>query len=246
MSWSAEHRPWPPPRRPWIMFQRWQDLLFAHWPVPAESLRPLIPSGLELDTFAGQAYIGVVPFRMSGIRVRFFPPIPGLSAFPELNVRTYVKADGKAGVWFFSLDARSAIAVATARRFFHLPYFNAEMALEDGSEWITYRSRRTHQGAPPAAFRGRYRSISPVYTAEKGSLDHWLTERYCLYTANRRGRLLIGEIHHAPWPLQRAEAEIEDNSMARSHGIILPESEPLLHFVRALPVRVWGLQVHPH
>ena len=147
---SSTHRPWPLPSRPWIMRQKWHDLLFMHWRIPPQTLRPLIRAALEIDHFEGSAWLGIVPFRMTGVRLRGTPGIPGLSAFPELNVRTYVSAGGKPGVWFFSLDAASTTAVAAARAWFHLPYFRARMSLEAHGDEIRYQSHRTHRDTPPA------------------------------------------------------------------------------------------------
>lgn len=233
-------RPWRAPASPWVMRQTWHDLLFMHWPVAERDLRPLIPGTLELETFDGEAWVGVVPFRMSGVRLRGLPPIPGLSAFPELNVRTYVRVAEKPGVWFFGLEAASAIAVSAARRWFHLPYFRARMSLEKAGDAILYSSRRTHRGAPEANFRATYRPTSEAFCAQPGTLDYFLTERYCLYAA-ADSRIFRGEIDHSPWPLQPAEAEIETNTMAASHGIALPDAKPLLHFARFQDVKIWGL-----
>ena len=127
MLTDTAHRPWPTPRQPWILGMRWHDLLFMHWPVKSEALRPYIPPALAIESFDGTAWIGVVPFRMSAVVPRLIPPVPYLSAFPELNVRTYVSAEGKPGVWFFSLDAGNPIAVEAARDTFHLNYYNARM-----------------------------------------------------------------------------------------------------------------------
>ncbi|MGH9677887.1 MAG: YqjF family protein [Candidatus Acidiferrum sp.] len=236
------HRPWPLPRGPWIMVQTWHDLLFAHWPVPAEALRPHIPARLEIDTFEGQAWMGVVPFRMSGVRLRGTPAVPWLSDFPELNVRTYVVADGKPGVWFFSLDAANPLAVTIARAWFHLPYFRARMNCGERDGWIHYSSERTHRGAPEAFLHGRFRTIRKPFFAKQGTLEHFLTERYCLYASDGRGRILRGEIHHAPWALQLAEAEFTSNSMAETAGFSLPAQEPLLYFSRRQDVLVWQPQ----
>jgi uncharacterized protein len=224
------------------MAQRWHDVLFAHWRVPPESLRPLIPKGLELDLFQGQAWLGVVPFRMTGVRPRLVPPLPWLSAFPELNVRTYVVAGGKPGVWFFSLDAGNPLAVKAARAWFRLPYFRARMKISEEGDRILYSSVRTHKGAAPAEFGGNYRAAGASFLAARGTLEHFLTERYCLYTADPHGRIYRGEIHHAHWPLQLAEAEIQRNTMAVPLGIHLPEELPLLHFSRRQDVVVWGLK----
>lgn len=221
----------------------WEDLLFAHWPVPVESLRPLIPAGLEIDRFESEAWLGVVPFRMEDTRLRGLPAVPGMASFPELNVRTYVTVGGKPGVWFFSLDAASRLAVRTARTFFHLPYFDAHMTAPTGDDGtITYHSTRTHRGSPAAEFRSRYRPHSEFRPAPPAPLESWLVERYCLYSADRRGRIWRGEIHHPPWPLQRAEAEIETNTMASAHGVTLPDTPPLLHFARRLEVVAWSPQ----
>jgi uncharacterized protein YqjF (DUF2071 family) len=241
-----DHRPWPMPDGSWTMTQRWHDLLFAHWPVPVETLRALVPPQLAIHTFAGQGWVGVVPFRMAGVRPRRLMALPWLSAFPELNVRTYVTAhdpqNPKPGVFFFSLDAANPLAVTIARRWYQLPYFRAQMRFRDAGRHIHYASRRTHGGAPPAEFVGVYGPTGAVTLAQPGTLEHWLTERYCLYTVDSRNRLWRAEIHHLPWPLQPAEAEIQVNTMLAAAGIALPDSAPLLHFARALDVAVWPLQ----
>ncbi|WP_232463391.1 YqjF family protein [Tumebacillus avium] len=230
------HRPYPLPKGPWLMTQTWENLLFAHWPVNAAVLRQLVPATLELDTYDDQAWIGIVPFQMSNIHARGIPPIPGTAAFPELNVRTYVKHGGKAGVYFFSLDAANRLAVATARRFFHLPYFNAEMSVQvDEQSRVNYASRRTHRDAPPAVFQADYRPVSAVWHSQPGTLDHWLTERYCLYTTYQN-TVYCGEIHHLPWPLQHAEAEIRANTMFE-----VPDGAPLLQFAQKLVTLIWPL-----
>jgi len=234
---SVAHRPWPLPRSPWVMAQSWHDLLFAHWPVSATAMRKLVPRGLELDLFDGHCWVGVVPFWMSGVRVRGMPAAPGVSRFAELNVRTYVVCGGKPGVYFFSLDAASRLAVAAARTFYHLPYFFADMRVEADGETIAYRSERLSESGE---FRGRYGPTGPVVLRNSGTLEHWLTERYCLYTVPR-DCVWRGEIHHTQWPLQDAWATIEVNTVAQSAGIELPESTPLLHFARRVDVLIWSL-----
>lgn len=220
------------------MKQVWHDLLFAHWRVPEAMLRPLVPGELELEQFGGQCWVGVVPFRMSGIRVRRTPPLPGLSRFPELNLRTYVTHGGKPGVYFFSLDAANLPAVWAARRFYHLPYFHAEMSCEDSGCQILYSSRRLES---TAEFRGSYRPIAEVRLREKGSLEHWLTERYCLYTTHG-GEIYRGEIHHQPWPLQDAHAHLQVNTVADAAGIALSGPASSLLFARRLEVLIWPLR----
>lgn len=229
------------PDRPWVMSMRWYDLLFMHWPVRANVLRPLIPSGLELDTYEGEAWLGIVPFGMSRVRARLLPPIPGTSKFLELNVRTYVTARGQPGVWFLSLDAANPLAVRVARRTFHLPYFHARMSARNVNESIRYESTRTHRGAPPATFSATYRPTGPATTPAIGSLADFLTNRLCLYSVNSSGKLFRGVIDHLPWPLQPAEAEIQRNEMAEAIGVRLPESSPLLHFAAMLDVTAWRI-----
>lgn len=222
------------------MGQVWHDLLFAHWPYSPELLRPLIPRELELDTFDGQAWIGIVPFRISRLRLRATPALPYLSAFAELNVRTYVISGGKPGVWFFSLDAANAAAVVAARAWYHLPYFRAKMNVREENSTIFYESLRTHRGAIPAVLKGRYQPIAKSFAAAPGTLAHWLAERYCLYAADSSRRIYRAEIHHGPWPLQDADAEFSVNEMTAQLNLALPEIAPLLHFSRLQDVRIWA------
>jgi uncharacterized protein len=224
------------------MAQSWHDLLFAHWRVDAALLGPHVPTALEIDTFEGQAWIAVVPFRMSGVRLRWTPALPWLSTFPEVNVRTYVVGDGKPGVWFFSLDAGNPAAVAIARTWFHLPYFCARMKCHNADGWIQYASERTHRDAPAGILETKYRPAGGIFEAARGTLEHFLTERYCLYAADSRGRIYRGEIHHAPWQLQVAEAEFTKNGMTQAVGLDLPPRQPLLHFARRQDVVAWAPQ----
>jgi uncharacterized protein YqjF (DUF2071 family) len=222
------------------MGQTWEDLLFAHWRAPADALRSNLPTGLELDLFDGEAWIGVTPFRITGLRGRGLPPLPFLSSFLELNTRTYVTADGKPGIWFFSLDASSELAVQAARYGYKLPYFRAEIRSEWTGGWIVYESRRRDPRGAPATFRGSYRPAGELLEADPRSLAHFLTERYCLYTVDE-GRLKRAEIHHEPWPLQPAEATIEENTMP-PRGVELLDEEPLLHFSARQDVVIWPLE----
>ena len=233
---SISHRPWPLPRAPWVMAQTWSNLLFAHWQVPVAQLRELIPPELEIDTFEGSAWIGVVPFELR-IRPRFLPVIPRLAAFPEINVRTYVKANGKAGVWFFSLDATSAVAVRAARWGFNLPYFDARMTCTETDGAIHYDSHRTGTNTV-ADFKGLYEPTSDPFFAQPDSLDAWLTERYCLYATSKSGTISRTEVHHAQWPLQHARCQIELNTMTAPVGLDLV-GEPLLHFAKRIEVVNW-------
>lgn len=226
---------------PWITHQTWHDLLFTHWPVSPAQIAPHLPPGLEVDTFADQAWVGVVPFTMRDVRPRGVPPVPGLSHFPELNLRTYATAQGRPGVFFFSLDAGNAIAVWLARSLFHLPYFDAHFRIRRDGEAIDYASQRTHRQAPAAAFAAIYSPTGPVFTALPGTLEYFLVERYCLYTTGRQGQLLRAEIRHLRWPLQPASATITAQTLTQAAGIDLPNMPPLLHFSRKQEVLVWRL-----
>ena len=234
----AGHRPWSLPNSPWIGVQVWHDLLFAHWPVSFDLLRPLVPPQLELDSFDKQCWVGIVPFHMSGVRARGIPAVPGLSAFPELNVRTYVTLGNKPGVFFFSLDAANLPAVWTARALYHLPYFYARMKAELRGDRIDYSSERL---LTPAVLKASYRPTAPVALRQPGTIDHWFTERYCLYTVWRK-RAYRCEIHHPQWPLQDADADFSANTVATAAQISLPDTRPLLHFAKRLDVLIWPLR----
>jgi uncharacterized protein YqjF (DUF2071 family) len=220
----------------------WRHLAFLHWPVKPAALRALVPGGLEIDTWEGDAWLGLVPFAMESVCPRFTPRIPPISDFPELNLRTYVTVGGKPGVYFFSLDATSPLAVRMARRFFHLPYFDARIECVPEGDSIAYRSERTHRDAPPALLRAEYRPTSPARESKPGSVEYWLTERYCLYAAGPQGAIFRGEIHHEPWPLQSAEAEIEENTVGNLIGLPLEGPPVFAHFASNLYVRAWLIE----
>ena len=208
--------------------------MFAHWPVPVTSILPWLPPGISLDTFSGQAWVAVVPFLMTGIRLRATPALPYLSTTLELNLRTYVTVAGYPGVYFFTLDAASPVAVRIARRFFHLPYFDAHMSCTESQGAFDYKSQRLDA---PAPFHARYHPTGPVACAQAGTLEHFLTERYCFYTTNNSGEILRGDISHQPWPLQPAEADFLENGLTLPWNIELPATPPLLHFAKRLDVR---------
>src|SRR6056297_3257130 len=211
---AVSDRTWPLPRQPWVMRMTWSELLFAHWAVEPDVVASRLPAGVTLDTRNGKAWIGVVPFLMSNIAPRFCPPIPGLSRFLELNVRTYVTVDGKPGVWFFSLDAESRVAVRVARATFNLPYMDAIMSIDRGEVGeIEYKSQRTHRREPTASYDASYSAAGVFDEAPPGSLEHWLTARYCLYSASRRGCIYRGEIDHPPWKLAPASYDERANTM---------------------------------
>jgi len=221
------------------MTQTWRDLLFAHWPIDADRLRPLMPATFELDLFQGEAWLGIVPFQMSNVSLRGIPALPWVSEFPELNVRTYVRVADRPGVYFFSLDAGNPLAVKTARTMLNLPYFSASMKVTPQASGVLYESRRD-DGPSHAELVARYRSIGPPVEPAIGSLEYFLTERYCLYNLDRSGKPYQLEIHHPAWPLQPAEAELVRNTMAEASGILLPDRPPLLHFSERQDMVGWA------
>lgn len=234
------HRPWPAPREPWALRMRWHDLGFLHWRVAAAELQAKLPAGLELDTFEGEAWIGVVPFHMTDVSLRGTPRIRRFADFSELNVRTYVTASGKPGVWFFSLDATQPTAVRLARGLLQLAYLDARIDIRRDGDWVDYTSRRTDPTARPAELVARYRPIGPSTRSRPGSLEQFLTERYCLYAGGgRRGGVRRIEIDHQPWPLQPAEAVVERCTMTEPLGIDLGAEPPLVHFAERLDVVAW-------
>jgi uncharacterized protein YqjF (DUF2071 family) len=225
----TQHRPYPAPERPWTMGQTWQELLFAHWRVAYDELRPHVPERLELEQHDGSAWIGLTPFRVSGLRLRGAPPLPLLSSFLELNCRTYVRAGDRPGIWFFSLDASSRAAVAAARRTYRLPYRHARIDTAGGS----FRAETDAGGV----FRASYHGVGMPASADPATLEYFLVERYCLYAGDGEIR---AEIHHAPWPLQAAEAEVEQRGIAP----VALEGDPICHYARRLDVVVWSPERH--
>ena len=226
---------------------RWHDLLFAHWPITVEALRPLIPSGLEIDTFDGSGWLGVVSFRMSQVGPVGLPTPPILGRFGEINVRTYVTNGGHRGVWFFSLDAASVPTVIGASLWFHLPYRLAAVTCRtdfDGS--ISYRSRRAHPRLGAAGFTARYRPTGPIELADAGTLNAFLTDRPSLFSSDRHGHLYRGDIRHAAWPLQPAEAEIRSETLVAAAGLQRPRTAPVLAFAGTLDVvAAWPSRILP-
>ena len=222
------------------MHQSWGKLLFMHWQLPVEALRPLIPQRLEIDTFEDAAWIGVTPFTVWDARPVFTPPLPWVSEFHEINVRTYVHLDGVPGVWFFSLDANSLVAVTAARAFFRLPYYYASISLEQEGETIIYTSRR-EGGESSAEFNATWTIGADLPQSKPGSLEFFLTERYCLYTSDEE-RLYRCRIFHQPWPLQEAGLSAYESDMVEAAELPTPEGEPLLHCGGPVSVEVWPLE----
>jgi uncharacterized protein len=255
---TAEHRHLRPlpkapaardvPRAPWLMTQTWHDLLFAHWPVSVDVLQPLVPQGVDVETFDGTAWLGVVAFRLSAIRLHGLPQVPMLSGFPEVNVRTYVTYGGKPGVYFLSLDADNPFVTMIARPWFHLAYHNARIEMVRTQGRVDFKSRRNDgedrkdlraRGGTRAEFRASYAPCSGHVRTTPATLEYWLTERYCYYAAGRGSSLYRCEINHPEWSLQTATATIQENTMARSNGVDLPEAPPLLHYARLMKAYIW-------
>jgi uncharacterized protein YqjF (DUF2071 family) len=220
-----------------LLSMRWRDLLFAHWPVDPSTVDAHLPDGVAVDTYGGDAYLGVVPFVMDDIRLRGAPV--GLE-FGELNLRTYVTVDGTPGVYFFNLDANDRIGVKLARTLFRLPYYRAEMTIETTGEGtnreVAFRSRRRTPSASTARFDGRYGPDGDFTTPEQGSLAEFLTERYRFYTTDDSGRVYYGDIDHDPWLLAEAHADIEGNTLFSANGFEHPGGEPILHFAAPIDV----------
>jgi uncharacterized protein len=235
---STAHRPWPMPDAPWLMTQSWNDLLFAHWRVDVAQIRRAVPDVFDLDLFDGAAWLGIVPFYMTNVGIRNVPSLPWLSAFPELNVRTYVRVAERPGVYFFSLDAGRRLAVAGARALLNLPYYVADMTVKRRGELVDYQSVRQSQRS--ADFKALYEPTSTPFVSTADSVEYFLTERYCLYHHDRRERPYRLEIHHRPWSLQRARAEIRTNTMAAASHLTIDGPAALLHFARRQDVVAWA------
>ena len=233
---QTAHRPWPLPPGPWVIEQSWCDLLFAHWPLDLNSVRARVPAALELDSFDGRAWVSVAAFRIDPFRTR---GLPVQLRFPELNLRTYVVKDGKPGVYFFSLDADSRSAVLGARALFRLNYYEAAIAFVAGTHF-DFTSRRLDR--PRANFHAKYRPAGQPTIAGKGSLEEWLVERYCLYAARTSENTFRVDIHHAPWMLQAAEAELNAEELFFAAQLPAPVSPALLHFAARTDVLTWPPQ----
>jgi len=235
-----------PTRRPdarVVQRQSWRELSFLHWRIPVATLRALVPAALEIDTFEGDAFIGLVPFTMTGVRPIWAPPVPGVSNFHETNVRTYVHHEGRdPGVWFFSLEAASRIAVAIARGFWHLPYHYAKMSLDKGADGvIRYASERKSPPPLRAVCNVTARPLSEPKAATPGTLEHFLAERYVLYADTGKGTLRRGRVYHTPYPLQTAEVPAWEESLLAAAGIPRPAGEPLAHYASGVDVEIFDL-----
>jgi uncharacterized protein len=234
---TTGHRPWPLPERPWVAFQSWHRTLFAHWPLAAERLRDLVPEPLAIEEFDDTAWVGLVPFRVTGSRPRSLPSFPPVSNFDEINLRTYVRYGDHAGGWFFSLDASNRLVAAAARSLLGLPYYAADIDVGLDGEGTDFRSRRS-DGA--AEFAGTYRPAGGNEWTEPqpGTIEHFLIERYALFTVSN-GDVKRLDIHHAPWRIAPGEARFEQNTIALTAGIGLPAAPPLCHVAQPQDTLFW-------
>ena len=253
LLYSVEHRPWLPPDSPWLFSQRWNDTLFAHFAMEPAGLRSLVPEALTLDLYDGAAWLTISPYCISHLRLSGVPPLPMLSSFPQVNVRTCVTRDGKPGIFYFSLDAANLSAVWFARVFFRMQYWHASIqvsgatirARKSAENTIHFRSRRLHGPEArngPAIFEAAYSPAGDAAAARPASLDEFLTERYCIYSFHR-GKLYRSEVHRQPWLLERASVEILTNSLADPLGITLPAAPDLCHFVRCNRLLTWAPEI---
>lgn len=242
----TEHRPYPPPGGAWAGFQSWRHLLFLHWPVEGGIVRPYIPDGLELDTFDGQAWISVVPFRIREARARGLPPIPGFSSVDEINVRTYVRnRHGKKGVFFLKIGASKWWVAAGARMIFKLPYLSASISMQSEADRFQLKVSWDHnRGARSVTeqFDCGYRPGPEKVELKPGTLDYWLTERYCLFTAGGNGAIKIGEIHHRPWLLHPVEVDIAANTLLSDHGISLNGNPSIAAYSSRQDAILWPIR----
>jgi uncharacterized protein len=221
-----------------VMEQAWEDLLFLHWPVEEEVIRPLIPEKLAIDTFEGNAWIGITPFRLTGLRLLSLPPIPGFSEFNEINVRTYVVHDGKPGIWFFSLDASKMIATIGARVFFGLPYYSAGIEFLKAQREYRFDMRR--EIGTDAHFRSHWTRGMRLRAPDTDSLAFFLVERYALFT-EALGNLNMTRVYHHPWILDEVTKVSIESTLVSALGLAEPAGEPLAHFSSCpMTVQVWA------
>ncbi|MCD5322294.1 MULTISPECIES: YqjF family protein [Pontibacillus] len=228
-------------KKSWIMKQDWNDLIFIHWPVKVDDLRPHVPDCFDIDTYEGWAWIAIVPFQMKNIQLRGLPPVPGFNQLLELNVRTYVTYNGEPGVYFYTLDANHLIGVGIARYVFGLNYVTARMSLDQQDGTYHFLSRRTHTGYPPAHFHARYKPVSPVLRTQPGSLMYWLTERYALWV-NRGKRIYKGPIFHQNWQLQKAEVEMPINDLTDFLPSSVFDRKPVAYFSKNLHTSIFPFE----
>ena len=234
-KWEEHHKGTAFPNLPWIMKQTWHDLLFAHYPVKLELLQKLVPPVFQLDSYNGIGWVGVVPFHVQNHRVRLLPPIPGFDRFAQINIRTYVTVNGKRGVYFIRVHMNHLIAGVLAKTFYYMPFQAAIVKMEQSDRYINFCSIKSKQ----IEFQCHYTPISESKLAEKASFEHWLVERYSMYSLNRKGEVMRSDILHNYWPLQLAEGEITNHSILLNEGIQVANNEPILHYAKKMEAMLW-------
>jgi uncharacterized protein YqjF (DUF2071 family) len=239
---EISHRPYPLPSKKWIMRQTWSNLLFLHWPISPDTLRPYIPSHLQIDTFDGYAWLGVVAFSVAGIYPRGLSSLSLTPNFPEINVRTYVTCDGKPGIYFLSLDVDDWASYTIAKRWYHLPYSFARIRFQKEEQTFHFESIRKWTANSPIKFKGEFIPLPEVYYAQKRMLDHWFIERYCLFSSDKRGNIYCGDIHHCPWPLQKVMTNIKENTLFSPFHFDLTKIKPISHFSRGVDTLFWNIK----
>jgi uncharacterized protein YqjF (DUF2071 family) len=250
LLYAVEHRPWLPPDSHWLLSQSWNDVLLLHFAMKPETLRRLVPEELTLELYEGVAWLTISPFSASHVRPSGVPPLPGISFSSQISVRTYVTMGGKPGIYYFSMDTTNLSTVWFARMFFRMQYWHSSIQVSGATinspktqnAEIHFRARRLHG---PAAQNGaarldvEYAPEGAPTRARTGSLNEFLTERYCVYSCHRKS-FYRTEIHHQPWPLQQVQVDLRDNSMAEPLGLTLPEEPELCHFSRSLKMLTWA------
>ena len=220
----------------WTMTQVWENVLFAHWSLPMEVVRKHIPAELEVDTFNGEAWVGVILFKMNGFKLRFTPFRYPFS-FPEINLRTYVKVNERPAIFFMTLDAADPLVVSVAKRWYRLPYFHAKMSFSKQEDMISFHSERKSVG-DSVVIGGEFYPVSEQFVPKDGSIDHWLTERYVYFNKDPNNHIYWGEVYHEPWQLRKVSGKFSDNTLLHPYQIELPGEPHLLHYSRGVEAQM--------
>ncbi|MBS4202106.1 DUF2071 domain-containing protein [Bacillus sp. FJAT-49732] len=239
---ETNHRPYPIPSKKWIMRQKWSNVFFMHWPIQPELLQPYIPSSIEVDTYDGFAWLGVIIFNIDGIYLRGFPPVSFRPAFPEINLRTYVKCDNKPGIYFLSLDVDDWTSYTLAKRWLNVPYHPAKISIQKNVDTFHYESLRMGSSNTPIVCKGSFTPQSNIFHPNSDTIDHWLSERYCFFSNDQRSNMYCLDIHHHPWPLQKADAVIKKNDLFKPFSFHLEDEKPILHFSQGVEALIWNIK----
>lgn len=223
----------------WIMKQTWKHVLFLHWPLHAESLRPFIPKELEIDTYDGQAWLGMIVFEMGGIYPRGLSRLPLTPPFSEINVRTYVTYKGEPGIYFLSIDVNNWASLNIAKRWYHLPYRPSEVSIQKEGASLHFEGIRKKE---PLYVKGSYTPLKESFFSRAGRLDYWFTERYRLYSSDSFSNLYTASIDHPPWALQNTEVTIDKNTLFSPFGFHLGADAPIAHYSYGVQTNFWNIK----